>query len=58
VLRFVKCPAALIEAAYLSNDDEAARVARPQFRQEIAVAIADGVTAYSAALQALRGPAK
>lgn len=58
VLRFVNAPAALVEAAYLSNDDEAARVARPQFRQEIAAAIALGVDSYSAALQALRAPAK
>jgi N-acetylmuramoyl-L-alanine amidase len=58
VLRFVDSPAALIEAAYLSNDEEAARVARPQFRQEIAEAIAAGVENYSAALQALRPAAK
>jgi N-acetylmuramoyl-L-alanine amidase len=58
VLRFVNCPAALIEAAYLSNDEEAARVARPQFRQDIAEAIAQGVDSYTAALQALRTPAK
>ncbi|MBA4136124.1 MAG: N-acetylmuramoyl-L-alanine amidase [Opitutus sp.] len=58
VLRFVNCPAALLEAAYLSNDDEAARVAKPEFRQEIAEAIAAGVESYSAALQALRPAAK
>lgn len=54
VLRFVESPAALIEAAYLSNDAEAARVAQPEFRQRIAEAIARGVDNYSAALDALR----
>lgn len=58
VLRLVNCPAALIEAAYLSHDEEAARVARPEFRQQIAESIARGVDRYSAALQAVRAPAK
>ncbi len=56
VLRFVECPAALIEAAYLSNDEEAARVARPGFRQEIAEAIAQGVESYAVVLRGLRAP--
>lgn len=50
VLRFVEAPAALIEAAYLSHDAEAARVGTPEFRQEIAEAIARGVDSYSRAL--------
>lgn len=54
VLRFVECPAGYIEAAFLSNDAEAARIGTPAFRQEIAEAIADGVQDYSAALAALR----
>lgn len=58
VLRFVNCPAALVEAAYLSNDEEAARVATPEFRQEIAAAIAAGVESYSAALPASPPAAK
>lgn len=53
VLRFVNSPAALIEAAYLSNDEEAARVARPEFRQEIAESIARGVDAYARQLAQL-----
>ncbi|MBA3850540.1 MAG: N-acetylmuramoyl-L-alanine amidase [Opitutus sp.] len=53
VLRFVECPAALIEAAYLSNDEEAARVARPEFRQQVAEAIAKGVDAYARQLAGL-----
>lgn len=56
VLRFVECPAALVEAAYLSHDEEAARVAKPAFRQEIAEAIALGVDRYAEALRALHLP--
>ncbi len=55
VLRFLECPAVLIEAAYLSNDTEAARVATPEFRQKIAEAIARGVESYTAAVAAM-GP--
>lgn len=58
VLRFVKSPAALIEAAYLSNDEEAARVARPEFRQDIAEAIANGVDAYARQLGQFATPRK
>lgn len=47
VLRFLDCPGALVEAAYLSNDAEAAKVATPEFRQRIALAIADGIEAYA-----------
>ena len=53
VLRFVEAPAALIEAAYLSNDTEAARVGTPEFRQQIAEAIARGVDSYARALAEL-----
>jgi len=52
VLRMLDCPGALIEAAFLSNDAEARRVATPEFRQQIADAIADGVDAYAALLAA------
>lgn len=54
VLRTLNCPGALIEAAYLSHDTEAARVGAPAFRQEIAEAIAHGVQDYASALAALR----
>ncbi len=61
VLRFAECPSALVECAYLSSNGEARRVATPEFRQQIAEAIAGGVQDYAAALAALRsaaGPAK
>ncbi len=54
VLLLPECPAALLEAAYLSNDTEAARVGTPEFRQQIAESIADGVQAYAVTLAALR----
>lgn len=51
VLRFAEVPAALVEAAYLSNDAEAKRVGTAEFRQQIAEAIARGVTSYAAQLK-------
>lgn len=54
VLRGAECPAALIEAAFLSNNTEAVRLATPEYRQQIAQAIADGIDGYSGALAALR----
>jgi N-acetylmuramoyl-L-alanine amidase len=53
VLRFADCPAALIEAAFLSNPTEARKIATPEFRQQIAEAIAGGVDDYANALAAL-----
>jgi N-acetylmuramoyl-L-alanine amidase len=58
VLRFVRCPAVLVEAAYLSNDAEAAKVGTAAFRQKIAEALAAGIADYSAQLTALRAPPK
>lgn len=46
VLRTLKCPGVLVECAYLSNDEEARRVARPEYRQRIAESIVAGLAAY------------
>lgn len=54
VLRTLKCPGVLVEAAYLSNDAEARRLATPEFRQKIAGALADGIQDYAATLATLR----
>lgn len=54
VLRPLNSPGVLVECAYLSNDAEARRVATPEFRQQIAEALAAGVQNYSATLAALR----
>jgi N-acetylmuramoyl-L-alanine amidase len=50
VLRLVDCPAVLVEAGYLSNDSEARLIATPEYRGDIAEALAAAVRAYSASL--------
>lgn len=54
VLRTLKCPGVLVEAAYLSNDAEARRLATPEFRAQIAESLAEGIGNYAATLAALR----
>jgi len=54
VLRLAQCPAVLVEGGFLSNDTEARRIATPQFRQQLAVGIADGISAYVAETDSLR----
>jgi N-acetylmuramoyl-L-alanine amidase len=54
VLRTLKCPGVLVEAAYLSNEAEARRVATPEFRARVAESLAEGVANYAATLAALR----
>jgi N-acetylmuramoyl-L-alanine amidase len=46
VLRLAPCPAVLVEGGYLTNDDEARKLATPTYRQQIAEGIANGVRAY------------
>jgi N-acetylmuramoyl-L-alanine amidase len=48
VLRLVDCPAVLVEAGYLSNNDEAKRIADEDYRAEIAAALYAAVQAYDA----------
>ena len=54
VLRGLKCPGVLVESGFLSNDEEAARIATPAYRQEIAVALAAGINGYANQVDALR----
>lgn len=54
VLRGLKCPGVLVESGFLSNDEEAAKIATPAYRQEIAAALAAGINAYADQLDALR----
>jgi N-acetylmuramoyl-L-alanine amidase len=43
----------LIEAGFLSHDGEAGKVASPEYRQQIADAVAAGIQAYIATVRAL-----
>jgi N-acetylmuramoyl-L-alanine amidase len=48
VLRAQDRPAVLIEAGYLSNPEEARRIATPAYRQQLAQAVADALTEFPA----------
>ena len=50
VLRNVRIPAVLIECGFLSNAAEGQRIATSQFRQQLGMAIAQGVQNYDAAM--------
>lgn len=50
VLRSVPCPAVLVEAAFLSNDTEAKKVATAAYRQRIAEAVAAGVKRHASSV--------
>jgi N-acetylmuramoyl-L-alanine amidase len=54
VLRTLECPGVYVECAYLSNEEEARRVAQPGYRQQIAECIATGLAAYVTQLGTLR----
>ena len=49
VTRRTRCPAVLVECAYLSNRADAARSATPEWQAKLAQGIADGVEAWLAA---------
>jgi N-acetylmuramoyl-L-alanine amidase len=54
VLKTLNCPGVLVEPAIITNDSDARRVAAPAFRQQIAEALAAGVSDYAATLDSLR----
>jgi N-acetylmuramoyl-L-alanine amidase len=54
VLRRLNCPGVLVESAFLSNEAEAKRIARPEYRQQIAAALAAGVDDYAAIVETTR----
>lgn len=54
VLRGLNCPGVLVESGFLSNDEEARKIATPAYRQEIAEAIAAGIADYAALVATLQ----
>lgn len=50
VLRGLKCPGALVESGFLSNPEEARKIATPAYRQRIAAALAAGIVDYARVL--------
>ena len=50
VLRNIKVPAALIECGFLSSAAEGQRIATAQYRQQVGMAIAQGIQNYDAAV--------
>jgi len=58
VLRLAPCPAALVEAGYLSNMEESKKLAEAQYRQRIAQALAHGIKDYAIALEGARRTAR
>jgi len=50
VLRYASCPAILIEGGFLTNPREEQRILRPEYRETLARAIADGILEYKKAV--------
>lgn len=57
VLRDASCPAVLIEVGFLSNKSDALNLSSDWYRERIALAIADGVTAFADRIRANYGQA-
>ena len=51
VIRVAQMPSILVESAFLSNPEEDGLLRTPEFRQEIAQAVYDGIVAYYSAAQ-------
>jgi N-acetylmuramoyl-L-alanine amidase len=53
VLRGLQCPGVLVESGFLSNEEEARKIATTAYRQQIAVALAEGIDSYANQVEAL-----
>jgi N-acetylmuramoyl-L-alanine amidase len=47
VVRLTRCPAVLVEGGFLNNPVEARKLATAAYREELAIAVADGVAGYA-----------
>ena len=56
VLRYSEVPSILIEGGFVTNPEEAKEIHSPQWREEFAAAIADGILAYMALANEQRLP--
>ncbi|MFL6589527.1 MAG: N-acetylmuramoyl-L-alanine amidase [Chthoniobacterales bacterium] len=56
VIANVRQPAVLVEGGFLTNKDEVQKLANAEYREELAIAISDGVMQYRDALQIQRTP--
>lgn len=54
MLRGLKCPAALVESGFLSNDVEAKKISTEAYRQKIAEVLASGIERYASVVRTLR----
>ena len=57
VLRDIKIPGVLLEAGFISNSTEGQRIATTYYRQQLGVAIAQGIQNYNAAVNYRSGGA-
>lgn len=58
VIRHTTMPAILVETAFLSNSSDANRLRQPSFRQNVAQAIGEGITTYTAQAPAPAAPSQ
>ena len=58
VLRPLQAPGVLVECGFLTSEAEARRIATPEYRQQLAAALAAGIRDYARAVEAARRPAR
>jgi N-acetylmuramoyl-L-alanine amidase len=51
LLRYATCPAVLVECGFLSNRVEEQRILKPEYREQLAKAIAEGILFYKRAAE-------
>jgi N-acetylmuramoyl-L-alanine amidase len=56
VLRPLNCPGVLVECGFLTSDAEAKKIATPAYREQIAEAIAGGISDYAATVARIERP--